>query len=199
MDWERVNVWTSTLYTLIHSLHLSREQQFGDLTSLDRRARDAHTWVTPDCSYNSTLLAHPGGKMPLAFRRDPTKHFKDTSRQVIKMLVQDLVVILDEMMDEALASRGERAGNFPQSKIEKLKKSLDKRYHWAANGCFELVAVRNVLTHNQGIWNEKSIDMIKAFVDPLPKKGDKLSVGFSMLFRYRKAMRTLLNQASPVA
>ena len=199
MDWERVNVWTSTLYTLIHSLHLAREQQFGDLASLDQRARDANSWVTPECSYNSILLAHPEGNKLLTFRRDPSKHFKDTSRQVIKMLVQDLVVILDEMMDEALLARGERAGIFPQSKIQKLKKGLDQRYHWAANGCFELVAVRNVLTHSKGNWNEKTIEIVRPFIDPPPQAGDKLVVGFSMLFRYRKAMRTLLNQVSHVA
>ncbi len=193
MDWNRINVWTNTLYTLIHSLHLAKEQKFGNLASLDRRARDAHEWVAPDCSYNSILLAHPKGNKPLTFRRDPLNHFEDTSRQLIKMLVQDLVVILDEMMGEALAARDEEAGNFPQSKIEKLKKGLDENYHWAANGCFELVAVRNVLTHSGGRWNKKSIDIVRPFVDYPPRKGEKLTVGFSMLFRYRKAMRTLLN------
>lgn len=199
MDWERVNVWTSTLYTLIYSLHFAREQNFGDLASLDRRARDAHGWVSPDCSYQSVLLAHPDGRKPLTFRREPSKHFDDTARQVIKMLLQDLVVILDEMMDEALAVRGETAGKFPQSKIQKLRKGLDSRYDWAANGCLELVAVRNVLTHAQGRWNEQSIAIVQPFISPPPRTGAKLTVGFSMLFRYRKAMRTLLNEVSRVA
>lgn len=198
MDWERVNVWTSTLYTLIHSLHLAKEQNFGDLSTLDSRARDAHSWVTPECSYGSVLLAHPGGSKALSFRRDPERHFRDTSRQIIKMLIQDLVVILDEMMDEALVMRGETAGNYPQSKIEKLKKALDSRYHWAAHGCFELVAVRNVLTHSHGQWNKQSIDIVRPFAAPVPHVGDKLTVGFSMLFRYRKAMRTMLNEVSRV-
>ena len=35
MDWEQVNVWTSTLYTLVLSLSLAREQSFGDLMTLD--------------------------------------------------------------------------------------------------------------------------------------------------------------------
>lgn len=196
MDWERVNVWTSTLYTLIHSLHMAREQHFGDVASLDARARDAHFWVVPDCSYGSVLLTHPGGRKALTFRRDPSKHFEDTSKQVIKMLIQDLVVILDEMMDEALADRRETAGKYPQSKVEKLKKALDPRYHWSAHGCLELVAVRNVLTHNGGQWNEPSIRIIESFAAPVPPVGEPLRIGFSMLFRYRKAMRTLLNQVS---
>jgi len=196
MDWERVNVWTNTLYTLIHSLHLAKENSFGDLKTLDQRARDTTQWVTPDCSYASALLAHPNGKDKITFRRDPNTHFPDISRQVIKMLVQDLVVILDEMMDEALVQRGETAGNFPQSKIEKLRKALDPRHQWSANGCLELVAVRNVLTHNKGRWNQKSIDIVKGFVTPTPVDGERLVVGFSMLFRYRKAMRTMLNEVA---
>jgi len=27
MDWERVNVWTNTLYTLIHSLHMADQKR----------------------------------------------------------------------------------------------------------------------------------------------------------------------------
>lgn len=197
MDWERINVWTNTLYTLIHSLHMARESSFGDLNTLDARARASSNWIMPECSYASVLLAHPGGRMKISFRRDPNKHFGEISRQVVKMLIQDLTVILDQMMDEALAQRGEVAGNFPQSKIEKLKKALDPRYHWAADGCLELVAARNVLTHADGRWNEKSIAVVKAFLNPLPAVGDKLEVGIQMLFRYRKAMRTMLNQVAP--
>jgi hypothetical protein len=196
MDWERVNVWTTSLYTLIHSLHLAKEASFGDLKSLDQRARDTTQWVTPDCSYASVLLAHPNGKDTITFRRDPSTHFPDIARQVIKMLVQDLVVILDEMMDEALVQRGETAGKFPQSKIEKLRKALDQRHQWSANGCLELVAVRNVLTHNKGRWNPQSIEIVRSFITPAPMDGECLIVGFSMLFRYRKAMRTMLNEVA---
>ncbi|QMV72421.1 hypothetical protein HS961_05995 [Comamonas piscis] len=194
MDWERINVWTNTLYTLIHSLSLAKDISFEDLHTLNDRARESSTWIAQDCSYSSILLAHPGGKNRITFRRDPNTHFADISRQLIKMLVQDLVVILDEMMDEVLKQRNEAAGDYPQSKIEKLKKSLNSDFHWAAHGCLELVAVRNVLTHSKGLWNEKSIAIVKSFVAPPPKVGEPLSIGITMLFRYRKAIRSLLNQ-----
>lgn len=197
MDWERVNIWTNTLYTLIHSLHMAKEVSFGQLETLHDRVRESANWVTPDYSYGSTLLAHPGGKDKLTFRRNPNEYFNDVSIQVIKMLIQDLVVIMDEMMDEALTTRLETAGIFPQSKIEKLRKSLDPEFDWAANGCLELVAVRNVLTHSKGRWNDKTIALVESFVTPVPKVGEQLCVGFTMLFRYRKAMRTMLNEVSP--
>jgi hypothetical protein len=196
MDWDRVNVWTNTLYTLVHSLHMAKEVQFGNLESLDSRVRDSANWVAPDCSCASVLLAHKGGKMPLTFRRDPNTHFNEISYQVIKMLVQDLVVILDQMMDEALATKGDRAGKFPQPKIEKLRTRLNPSYEWAAQGCLELVAARNVLTHGGGRWNSKTIQLVAKFLRPTLTDGERLSVGFTMLFRYRKAMRTFLNEVT---
>jgi len=194
LDWDRINVWTHTYYTIIHSLYLSKQIKFGDLDRLDDGFRDAGEWVVPNCSYASVLLNHDGGDKKLTFRRDPNKNFKVVSRQLVKMLVQDLVVILDEMLTEILVQRRETAGTFPQSKLQKLATHLDPRYTWSYQGCLELVALRNALTHNGGKWNQKSIDCIKEFIAPLPAPGETLSVGISMLFYYRKAMRTFLNE-----
>ena len=197
MDWERVNVWTNTLYALIHSLHMAKEANFGDLSSIDLRARESAHWVSPDCSYESMLLSHQSHGKQLTFRRDPNKHFRQISEQVIKMLIQDLVVILDEMMDDALAGHNETAGNFPQSKVQKLSTHLDAKYQWSAHGCLELIAARNVLSHAGGKWNAKSIAIVSPFLSTPPAEGDSLTVGYTMLFNYRKAIRTFLNEVSP--
>jgi hypothetical protein len=113
------------------------------------------------------------------------------------MLVQDLVVIFDSMMDDVLRARGEHAGTFPQSKIEKLATHLDQTFGWAEQGCFELIAARNVLTHAGGRWNARAIAIVEPFVQPSPVVGERLTIGFPMLFRYRKAMRTFLNEVKP--
>lgn len=194
LDWDRINVWTHTYYVLVHSLHISKQIKFGNLEYIDESFRNAGNWVTPNCSYNSVLLDHSGGDTKLKFRRDPNKNFKLVSRQLVKMLVQDLVVILDEMLTEVLQQRQETAGTFPQSKLEKLSTYLDPKFCWSYYGCLELVAARNVLTHSAGIWNKKSIDCVKGFIADPPRAGEELSVGISMLFYYRKAMRTFLNQ-----
>jgi hypothetical protein len=196
MDWDRVNIWTSTLYALIQSLQLAKEQEFGDLDRIASNIAEAGAWISSDCSYNSVLSSSPFGKARVTFRRNPNKHFEQIVQQVIKMLVQDLTVILVEMMTDLLNDFGDKAGSHPQSKIQKLKKRLDKRHEWSVHGCLELVAVRNALTHNGGRWNEKSIDIVRSFVIPEPKIGDKITIGFSMLFRYRKAMRTFLNEVA---
>lgn len=197
MDWNRVHVWTRTFYAIVHSLHMAKEEKFGDLDSLDERFRDANNWVSPICSYNSTLLPTKTKGKKLTFRRDPDTHFGEISSQLIKMLLQDLTVIFDEMMSEALIKLKLEAGDMPQSKVEKLSTLLTPKHKWANQGCLELIAVRNSLCHANGRWNGKSLKIIKGFVNPLPAEGDEVVVGFEMLFNYRKAMRTLLNDACP--
>lgn len=196
MNWERVNVWTSTLYTLIHSLSLSKSIKFGNLSFLHESIADAGNWIAPDCSYQSILLGKGfGGKKP-TFRRDPNAYFASISAQIVKMLIQDLVVILDEMMGEILTAHNLPIDTYPQAKLRTLANRLSSQYNWAFHGCLELVAVRNVLTHNAGKWNARSIDIVKPFITPAPVNGQTLSVGFAMLFQYRKAMRTFLNEVA---
>jgi hypothetical protein len=176
---------------------MAKEEKFGDLASLDARFRDANNWVSPICSYNSTLLPTKTEGKELTFRRDPNAYFGEISSQLIKMLLQDLTVIFDEMMSEALIKLKLQAGDMPQSKVEKLATLVSAEYKWANQGCLELIAVRNSLCHANGRWNEKSLKIIEGFVKPLPAVGDEIIVGFEMLFNYRKAMRTFLNDACP--
>ncbi|MCW3848109.1 hypothetical protein OF829_12735 [Sphingomonas sp. LB-2] len=194
MNWDRVNVWTSTLYALIQSLSLAKEQQFGDLESLPTRIKEADSWLPAGWSYSSSLATQPMGTKRVKARRDPNKHFEFIVRQVIQMLIQDLVVIMDGMMDDILAVRGEAAGDFPTSKVQKLATHLDPKYNWAKHGCFELIAARNVLCHAGGKWNQRSIDLVSGFVSSPPNVGDRLEIGFACLFQFRKAMRTFLNE-----
>ena len=195
MDWDRVNIWTNTLYTLIHSLHTSKENAFFNLDRLNIEINNSRSWIQPVKSYNSVLFSNRDNNKPVKFRRNPNDHFEEIVFQIIKMLVQDLTVILDQMMDELLISNGLTAGLFPQSKIEKLQKDINQKYIWSVYGCYELIATRNVLTHNGGCWNKKSIDIVKKFINPPPLNGEKLVIGIPMLFKYRKAIRTFLNEA----
>jgi hypothetical protein len=167
MDWNRVNGWTLTLYALFHSLHRSKAEGFGGQTQLRANIEDAGTWVSSVCSYDSVLLNEPFKQTLLRFRRDPNAHFDLIAGQVIQMLVQDLVVILDSMMDDALLAHTETAGQFPQSKVEKLSTHLDQRYDWAKHGCLELIAARNVLAHAGGAGTqEQSISFNRSSCRP---------------------------------
>jgi hypothetical protein len=196
MNWDRVNVWTNTLYTLLHSIEIAKAIQFGNLDRVHENVVAADGWTSTACTYDSVLLKQPFGGMRIKLRRDPNSHFDQISSQVIKMLIQELTVIFDEMMAESLAAHGYQKIRYPQSKINKLATHLNPKYLWSQHGGLELIAVRNTLTHNEGIWSAESIRIISPFIPMPPRSGDKLEIGVSMLFRYRKAMRTFLNETS---
>lgn len=166
---------------------------------------EAGGWITPDCSYESTLLSRDMGSYGVTFRRDPVDFLDEIHAQLVSMLVQDLVTILDDQMDQVLAIGGLTSGAYPINKLKQLKKEYlrEPKYLWAYKGCVELIACRNVLTHAGGRWNQKSIEQIKGVVEPLPDLEDPLILGFPMLFHFRKAIRTFISQteleASPRA
>lgn len=198
MNWDRVNVWTCTLYTIVQSLQIARRADFQPLDELHENIVGAKDWINPQCSFASTLVDNQFGNSTVTFRREPEPHFETSVRQIVKMLAQDLTVIFDEMMDDSLKGHGFPRPIFPQSKVEKLATVLDKSKHdWCRKGCLELIAVRNALTHGKGCWNEKSIKIVEAFIDPPPAVGDVVILGVPMLFQYRKAIRTFLNETGP--
>lgn len=194
MDVTRVRIWTRTLYAVIHSLKLAHSLGFGRLDSLEQSVAAAADWVQPDCSYNSVLLTHSQRPRGVDFRRDPILYFDEITRQIISMLIQDLVTIADDQMGQIIHASGGAVPNYPFSKAEFLRKKIDKHYDWSFQGCAELIACRNVLTHGGGRWNAESIALIAEFVSPPPQVGDQLSIGFPMLFRFRKAIRTLTSR-----
>ncbi|MBO6632945.1 hypothetical protein [Parvibaculum sp.] len=195
-NWDRINSWTNTLYALIQALHISNRIGFGNLTLIHDNIHEAKDWISPSCSYSSILVDHPFGDRKIKFRRDPNLHFKQISSSVVRMLVQDIVVIFDQMMTDILVERGLNPGKHPQDKVRQLIEYLPDKHLWSAQGSLELIAVRNILTHGDGCWNDRAIDVVKAFVIPPPEIGEQLVLGFPMLFRYRKAIRTFLNQVS---
>jgi hypothetical protein len=195
VDMSRHISWTRSLYALIQALVIAKKLDFGRLDELPDAVKEAGTWVEPDCSYNSVLLANKRKPRGLSFRRDPADHFDDVAKQLVSMLIQDLVTILDDQMIQLLDRANLKSGGYPRTKVLTLSAYVPTKHAWAAQGCLELIACRNVLTHGGSRWNQLTVDHIKSFIAPPPAVGDSLSVGFSMLFRFRKAIRTFVNEA----
>lgn len=194
MDTTQIRIWTKTLYAIIQAMSIAKKVNFGRLDDLPEHVEHACSWISPDCSYNSALLSHSKAARHVSFRRDPTEHFDEITTQILKMLVQDLTTIFDELMTDILRKNEAETSGYPLTKLQALKCHLKPEYEWAYQGCVELITCRNVLSHTQGKWTQRSIDQVKDFVDPAPLEGEHLSIGFSMLFRYRKAIRTFINE-----
>lgn len=197
---ERLNEWTCALYTLLHSLKISKDNNFEPRDKLNDSGNDSLTWDTRKNNFASiTHRVVLTNKKKMKFRRDPSKSFQKTVSRVAGMLIQDLVVIFDEILNDLMVDKGLPIQNYPQSKIEALKKFVSEEYQWSICGSLELIAIRNVITHSKGYWNEKSLRIIRdcqIITEEESSKllGQKLIVTIPMAFEYKKSMRTFMNQ-----
>jgi len=197
---ENLSEWTSTLYTLLHSLKIGKDNNFEPRDKLNESGLDSMTWENRKNNFNS--IAHrvvKTSKKEMKFRRDPSLNFKKTVSRVAGMLIQDLVIIFDEILNELMIEKGLPVQNFPQSKIEALKKYVDQEFEWSIKGSMELIAIRNTITHSRGFWNEKSLRILRDYGIITKEVSNKLLdkkviVTFPMVFEYKKSMRTFMNQ-----
>lgn len=197
---ESLNEWTCTLYSLLHSLKISKDNNFEPRNKLNESGLDALNWETSKNGFNSiTHRTVSTSKKKMSFRRDPSKNFNKTISRVSGMLIQDLVVIFDEILNDLMADKCLPVQNFPQSKVEALKKYVDSEFEWSIRGSMELIAVRNSITHSKGKWNDKNLRPLKDYGVITENEfnkliGQKVISTFPMVFEYKKSMRTFMNQ-----
>jgi hypothetical protein len=65
---------------------------------------------------------------------------------------------------------------------------------WAANGMLELCALRNAVVHNSGKLNDSAIGILKNANITDAKQDHEVSLSFGDLFRYRRALRTIIGE-----
>lgn len=109
-EFYQVNYWISTLYALLYALAMTQKDSFSQKEKLHENILSCAKWVNPVCSFPSPLAAERFGTSKVSFRRDPISHFEENSQNIVKMLIQDLVVILDGMMEDALRELSFTAG-----------------------------------------------------------------------------------------
>ncbi|WAC02950.1 hypothetical protein N7U66_04795 [Lacinutrix neustonica] len=186
----------------MHSLKVSKDNDFEPREELNESGKDSLKWNIEKNNFESiTHRVVTSNKKKMRFRRDPSKNFKKTVTRVAGMLIQDLVVIFDEILNDLMLDKSLPIQNFPQGKIEALKKYVDPEFEWSIKGSMELIAVRNAITHSKSFWNDKSLRILKDYdvisqIEFNALLGQKVIVTFPMVFEYKKSMRTFINQVN---
>ncbi|WP_371325112.1 hypothetical protein VX159_06235 [Dechloromonas sp. ZY10] len=187
--------WSQTVYGVAHSLHLANSIKLGNLTALIESLSAAEQWNQSDLGFTSSL---------------PTKRFKDgsinldgkdhgevfsiLSENIVKILFVNLAVLADECLNQLIAEAGTPPPNYLTSKAEWVKSRIEDKYEWAANGMLELCALRNAVVHNGGKINKSVIDILEKAGVTDAKLGHEVSLSFGDLFRYRRALRTVIGE-----
>lgn len=187
--------WSQTVYGIAHSLHLANSIKLGNLTALIESLSAAEQWNQSDLGFASSLPAKEfrDGSINLD-GKDHGEVFGILSENIVKILFVNLAVLADECLNQLITEAGTSPPNYLTSKVEWVKSKIDDKYEWAANGMLELCALRNAVVHNGGKINKSVVDILEKAGVGDAKLGHEVSLSFGDLFRYRRALRTVIGE-----
>lgn len=187
--------WSQTVYGVAHSLHLANSIKLGNLTALIESLSAAERWNQSDLGFTSSLPTKDfrGGSIILD-GKDHEEVFGIISENIVKILFVNLAVLADECLNQLIDEAGTSPPNYLTSKVEWVKSKIDDKYEWAANGMLELCALRNAVVHNGGKINKSVVDILEKAGVGDAKLGHEVSLSFGDLFRYKRALRTVVGE-----
>lgn len=192
---EEILKWSQTVYGVAHSLSIARSLNLGNLSTLIDSLRSAESWNPSKLGFASCLPVKEfeDGSIKL-YGDNHDEIFLRISESIVKILFINFAVVSDACLNHLIFQAGATPGNFLVNKVEWAKSKIDPKFHWAANGMFELAAIRNALVHNNGRWNDSSIRILKQAGISEVDTNVAISLSFGDLFRYRRAFRTLIGE-----
>lgn len=187
--------WSQTVYGVAHSLQIANSVKMGNLTTLVESLIAAERWTSSSLGFVSSVPEREftDGTIKL----DGNSHedvFATLSGNLSSMLFINLMVLADEWLAQVIRSAGTEPPNYLTAKAEWVKSRIGSRYTWAANGLLEMCAIRNALVHNGGIINQPALEILEKADIQSATLGHKIELSFGDLFRYRRALRTVLGE-----
>jgi hypothetical protein len=192
----RLKRWSQSAYGLLHSVEKLKASNFKDASSVEQSISRLVQRLPSKVGFSSAISNKSIKKNSIKFSSKDGKESKnELINSLICMLVVDLVVLFDDIAGTQLAGKGIKCDETPGGKADLLKSRFPDSRKWAARGVIELVSIRNAIVHNDSSWNDKALNLLSlADVIELPQPGTQLRVGVDDLFRYRRAVRTALNE-----
>ncbi len=196
----RMREWSQTVYGVAHSLNIAHGVKLGNLDTLLESLVAADAWNASDLGFTSNLPARDfkDGDIRLD-GRDHAEVFANLAENIVRILFVNLAVLADECLAHLIRAAGTEPPNYLTNKAEWVKAKLDQKHAWAANGLIELCALRNALVHANGHLNASAVALLVKAEVTGSKEGHKVQLSFGDLFRYRRALRTVLGEVEKLA
>jgi hypothetical protein len=202
-DWLR---WTHVTYGLLQSVRLAESVDLGNLAKLQSNIDAATKWFESRLGFES--VADRRKMSPASIRLKP----EDSDRllavlrpSVLQMILLTTVSITEGILCDQLAV-GDPGLDRPTSLRQALdilkKKLVDNGRHddngWAIQAMHEARILRNCIAHGSGVWSDEGVKQFEEqFSGALakPKSGDVFTISVDDIFAYRRAAKTVLNEA----
>ncbi len=189
--------WSQTAYGLIHSVDMSSRLDLGNINRIGTSIIASFDWFSRRSQFDSSVEHHSYKKDD--FRLDDTEVEKlvvNLKANLLSNLLVSLSTLADELLSSIMVEKGKEPSKLPYLRSKTLKVTCTPDQEWARRGVLELNVIRNCFVHNDGKWSERGLQDIAPLVKNLvANDGEPLEVNFEDVFRYKRAVRTLLNQA----
>lgn len=191
--------WTQTMYGLIHSVKLSSDINMGNINRINESINESLQWCTDAKQFSSNVEERNLNDQRIRMDDNDVEGISENlKKRLLELLIVDLASLTDELLCEILSIHGKLPEDYRylRDKVKLVSCSNDTK--WAQKGVLELNALRNCIVHNEARWNDGAFNEINDLCNSgvLAQIGDPVALSYEDIFRYKRAVRTLLNQAS---
>ena len=189
--------WSQTAYGLVHSVTMSSRLDLGNINRIGNSITESFGWFPRKDQFDSSVEHRPYKEDDFRLEDGDVKNVVlNLKANLLSLLLVDLAALTDELLTSIMTTKGKKPENFPflSNKAKAVQCAVEQE--WSRRGVLELNVIRNCFVHNDGKWSSRGLKDIGAVVTNLTaKEGDPVTINYEDVFRYKRAVRTLLNQA----
>ncbi len=189
--------WSQTAYGLVHSVTMSSRLDLGNINRIGASVTESFGWFPRKDQFDSNVEHRPYKEDDFRLEDGDVKDVvSNLKANLLSLLLVDLAALTDELLSSILTAKGKKPANFPFLSNKAKSVICAPEQEWARRGVLELNVIRNCFVHNDGKWSNRGLKDIGGIVTNLTAKdSDPVTVNYEDVFRYKRAVRTLLNQA----
>lgn len=201
-DWLR---WTHVTYGILQSVRLAEQIDLGNLTKLQENIEFAATWCNSDLGFQTVIAPRTMKSGAIAVKPESAADLLDLIRPAaIQTLFLTTITITEgilcDLLDRVDASRTSGMKPALDSLDSKLKSNGRHDVNgWAIQAMHEARILRNCIAHASGRWSDQGAE---EFANQFPNskikpvRGHTFIISLDDLFAYRRAAKTVLNEAA---
>lgn len=191
--------WSQTAYGLVHSVKISSQLDLGNTNRIGSSVTESFGWLPRTDQFDSNVEHRLYSDADFRIDDGNVQTVVDNLKaNLLSLLLVDLAALTDELLSSIMTTKGVQPDRDKYSYLRNKAVAVkcDPKQGWAKLGVLELNVIRNCFVHNDGKWSNQGIKDIRALVANLTaNEGDLVTVNYEDVFRYKRAVRTLLNQA----
>jgi hypothetical protein len=203
-DWLR---WTHVTYGLLQSVCLAESIDFGNLSKLQKNIERAQRWFPSELRFASIADRRNMSAGSIHLKAEDSEQLLNVVRpSVLQMILLTTVSIAESILCEQLVliEPGSLRPASLRQALDLLSKKLkdngrQTRNGWAIQAMHEARILRNCIAHGSGVWSEEAVKQYEEqFNDASirPRVGQSFSISVDDVFAYRRAAKTVLNEAA---